>query len=209
VRRFAPVLAVPTAFALLAVAIGGSVSSSTGSPVAHAAITCGIERWPIKTLSDPDVGKVNFNPRDSSVGRLGKKTAPHVSSSTPRIDGVETTTYRVQARLVEFKREDDRDVHLVIAVPSDSAKTMIVEFPDTACPGANGSPKKKQMGAARSALISACGTPSSSSFHKLKGTATVTGVGFWDVPHGQTGRAPNSIELHPVLRFSSSNCSAP
>jgi hypothetical protein len=40
----------------------------------------------------------------------------------------------------------------------------------------------------------------------LKGTATVTGVGFFDIIHGQTGVAPNGIELHPVLRFSNSTC---
>jgi hypothetical protein len=28
---------------------------------------------------------------------------------------------------------------------------------------------------------------------------TVTGVGFFDRIHGQTGVAPNGIELHPVL----------
>ena len=38
--------------------------------------------------------------------------------------------YRVAARLVEMKLEDDHDVHLVIAVPSAPSKTMIVEFPD-------------------------------------------------------------------------------
>jgi hypothetical protein len=30
---------------------------------------------------------------------------------------------------------------------------------------------------------------------------TITGVGFWDAKHGQTGVAPNGIELHPVLGF--------
>jgi Peptidase family S58 len=29
----------------------------------------------------------------------------------------------------------------------------------------------------------------------------VTGVGFFDFAHGQTGLAPNCIELHPVLAF--------
>jgi hypothetical protein len=29
----------------------------------------------------------------------------------------------------------------------------------------------------------------------------VTGVGFFDYDHGQTGAAPNLIELHPVLRL--------
>jgi len=29
----------------------------------------------------------------------------------------------------------------------------------------------------------------------------VTGVGFFDSPRGQTGAAPNGIELHPVLKI--------
>jgi hypothetical protein len=33
----------------------------------------------------------------------------------------------------------------------------------------------------------------------LRGTATITG--FFDYQHGQTGVAPNAIELHPVLGF--------
>jgi hypothetical protein len=32
--------------------------------------------------------------------------------------------------------------------------------------------------------------------------ATITGVGFFDRSHGQTGAAPNIIELHPVLEIS-------
>lgn len=31
--------------------------------------------------------------------------------------------------------------------------------------------------------------------------ARVTGVAFFDYQHGQTGVAPNAIELHPVLEF--------
>jgi hypothetical protein len=40
----------------------------------------------------------------------------------------------------------------------------------------------------------------------LNGTATISGVGFFDKTHGQNGGADNGIELHPVLRFSSSTC---
>jgi hypothetical protein len=29
--------------------------------------------------------------------------------------------------------------------------------------------------------------------------AAVTGVAFFDFDHGQTGVAPNAVELHPVL----------
>jgi hypothetical protein len=61
------------------------------------------------------VGDVNFTPHDSSIGRLRKKPHPHVGPNTKRIEGVETTNYRVAARLVEMKLEDDRDIHLVVA----------------------------------------------------------------------------------------------
>jgi hypothetical protein len=204
--------------AIVAVAIAGVAVALTGSaggraPEAHRAATCGVERWAVKTLSDPKVGDVNFTPHDTSIGLLRAKPDPHTKSSTPRIDGVETTTFRVKARLIEFKREDDRDIHLVIGVPSSPSKTMIVEFPDTTCNGASSSPKKAKMASARSALIAACGQPPgpSSDFASLKGTATVNGVGFFDVKHGtpQTGVAPNNIELHPVLRIADASCTRP
>jgi hypothetical protein len=35
----------------------------------------------------------------------------------------------------------------------------------------------------------------------VKTRAAVTGVAFFDYDHGQTGVAPNAIELHPVLAF--------
>ena len=106
-----------------------------------------------------------------------------------------------------MKLEDDHDIHLVVAVPSAPSKTMIVEFPDTTCNGASSSPKKAKMASARSAIIAACGQPSSSHFTDLSGRATVTGVGFFDIPHGQTGVAPNAIELHTVVKISAVGCS--
>jgi hypothetical protein len=36
---------------------------------------------------------------------------------------------------------------------------------------------------------------------RLCSKARVTGVAFFDYKHGQTGVAPNAIELHPVLDF--------
>src|SRR5947209_6716788 len=38
-----------------------------------------------------------------------------------------------------------------------------------------------------------------SSWRRLKVAVTVTGVGYFDFKHGQSGVAPNAIELHPVL----------
>jgi hypothetical protein len=64
------------------------------------------------------------------------------------------------------------------------------------------------MANARSACIAAWGQPSSSHFTHLNGRAAITGVGFFDIPHGQTGVEPNAIELHPVLKFTRANCSS-
>jgi hypothetical protein len=36
---------------------------------------------------------------------------------------------------------------------------------------------------------------------RVCGRASITGVAFFDFKHGQTGVAPNAIELHPVLKF--------
>ena len=200
--RYVGVLASVVILALVAWPSGGQTLRASG------ATTCGEERWAVKTLSDEREKLVNFKPHGSSIGRLRKKPHPDVGPNTKRIKGVETTNYRVAARLVEMKLEEDRDIHLVIAVPSAPSKTMITEFPDTTCNGAASSPKKAAMARARSRLIRACGEPSSSSFRHLTGSATLTGIGFFDIPHGQTGVAPNAIELHPVLKFASASCSS-
>ena len=185
---------------------GGGGGGGGGTHQPSSGTRCGVERWSVKTLSDSAVGSVNFRPRFTTVHTLRGLSSPGVGSATPRIHSVETTTYHVKAQLVEMKREDDRDIHLVIAEPHRRGATMIVEFPDVGCSGARSSVKRRAMQSARQALIRACGSAPSSSFKRLTGTATITGVGFFDVKHGQTGVAPNAIELHPVLRFRSSDC---
>src|ERR671937_492659 len=99
---------------------------------------------------------------------------------------------------------EDDDIHLVIS-SHRRARTMIVEFPNVRCNGARDSIKKRAMRRARNQLTAACGFPSSS-FTPLDGKARITGVGFFDLLHGQRGVAPNGIELHPVLRFDHADC---
>ncbi len=168
------------------------------------ALTCGVWRWPVKTLSDPKAGDVHYSPASTSVDHLRSLPAPAgLDSTTPRLPGVEMATYRLKVQLVEAVIEDDRDVHLVIAPTGRRSRTMIVEFPDTTCNGAKQSKKKAAMKAARASFFNACGTIGTS-FVTLHGKTTITGVGFFDEIHGQTGVAPNGIELHPALSFAGS-----
>jgi hypothetical protein len=156
----------------------------------------------VKTLSDADAGNVNFSAVSSTVTNLRALPVPSSLPADSRIAPTELTTFTVTATVVEFKLEEDRDFHLVIADPSDASATMIVEFPDAAvCSGAVSSDHRSEMESARHSIIAAVGQPSSSHFTSISGTVTLTGVGFFDFKHGQTGVAPNAIELHPVLSF--------
>jgi hypothetical protein len=162
------------------------------------ATSCGVWRWPVKTLSDRARTKVDFTPKSVRIDRLRNLNAPSsLSTSTRRIKGVEFKTYRLKVRVREAKIEDDSDIHLVIASRTARRHTMIVEFPHPSC--VDKPFKRRAMRRARSSMLNNCGSLSTSSFTKLKGKVTIVGVGFWDEIHGQTGVAPNGIELHPVL----------
>jgi hypothetical protein len=163
-------------------------------------VGCGIERWSVKTLADPAGRTLSLSPKATTIRVLRNRTVPGYLGLR-RSRGVERTTFRVRAKLVEMKLEADSDIHLVIADPTRSGATLIAEFPLASCT-ARATPRARlKMRRARSAFIAACGSPSNS-FRRLSGTATISGVGFFDQIHGQTGVAPNGIELHPVVSFS-------
>jgi hypothetical protein len=65
---------------------------------------------------------------------------------------------------------------------------MIAEAPSPSCDSRATTLRRRQMTTARRAV-------------RLCSRALVTGVAFFDFEHGQTGVAPNAIELHPILGF--------
>jgi hypothetical protein len=178
---------------------------------------CGVERWDIKTLGDP-AGLVlrpsatGSSKTVSALARLPVVTGPNGSRGT----GTERHEFTIHnVILKEAKAEADSDIHLVVADPAAPATTMIVEFPLMTCMPAQSSLHTPTDNAqivkdrtlvknARDAFVAACGTPSSSQFTHFAGgaRATISGIGFFDVPHGQTGVAANAIELHPAMSFS-------
>ena len=163
-------------------------------------VGCGVERWSVKTLKDPAGRTLGLSPKATTIRALRRKAVPGYLGLR-RGRGVERTTFRVRAKLVEMSLEADSDIHLVIADPTRTGATMIAEFPADACTRGATAKARTKMNRARKALIAACGVPTDS-FRTLAGTATVSGVGFFDQIHGQAGVAPNGIELHPVVAFS-------
>ena len=176
----------------------GSIPIKAGAG-RHVALTgasgCGVERWSIKTLTDPGANQVNLTAVPGTIAGLGSIAAP--VEPTDRVAPIETTTYTVSGTLIFTAKEADGDYHL--AIEDSSGHTMIVEIPNPSC--ASGSVVLNQITEARKEFEAKFGVPGQYPAPALKPNVpiTVTGVGFFDKLHGQTGVAPNGIELHPVL----------
>ena len=178
---------------------------SAGSPGAPGCgVHCGTERWVVKTLSDPGAAAVNLTPVPKTVSELISLTAPDANSETERISPVEQQAFKVHARLVGYKQEvEDHDFHIVLQ-DLKTSDTMIVEIPDPQCSGVCNSIVRGQIQKVRADFANAMASPPKPEFVVLddpQPEVDVTGVGFFDFSHGQTGLAENCVELHPVLAF--------
>lgn len=183
----------------------------------HQQVACGVERRAVKQLLDADAKNIAFgNVISTTVTRLGKLTRP--AQTGPLRQKKERRVYRARVILdsipptatapgkkLGFKlEENDNDIHL--AVRDASGASIVTEFIDRRC--TVGAQRRTAMESARAALIAACGQPPKGNFRELKGSATITGVLFFDFPHHQRGKAPNTAELHPVLSFTNATCSS-
>jgi hypothetical protein len=165
----------------------------------EAAMKCGVKRWPVKTLADPDASHVSQRAVKRTVDALAHLPLA-VGVAGARGVGTERLRVNVNAKLVEIFTEGDGDFHLVIQ-DLKTGMRMIAEFPNDTC--THGASKKLQakMQSARDAAVTLCGFMPNRGRHSVKGEVTITGIPFFDFAHRQVDRAPNGIELHPVLRF--------
>jgi len=124
-----------------------------------------------------------FRARTTTVHFLVTRPAPRPlpSSRLP----FERHIYTVVAAVTLVRQEADDDLHLVLEEGGDH---MIAESPAPTCNLGATRLRHKQMATARANV-------------RLCAKARVTGVAFFDFKHGQTGVAPNAIELHPILAF--------
>jgi hypothetical protein len=160
----------------LAIAAGVSTRTSNASSTA----ACGVERWTVKTLQDrPKL----LRARKTTIHYLITRPAP-ASLPDTRLP-FEHHVYTVTAAVVLVRPEADSDLHLVL---QQGGNHMIAEAPSPSCDSHATSYRRRQMRIARSHV-------------RLCARAKVTGVAFFDFDHGQTGVAPNAIELHPILGF--------
>ena len=156
---------------------------------------CGFERWPVKTLSDPQAREVDFAAHPATVRYLG--SLPANPGGQDSRGPLEERVFGVEARLVGVKRELDSDYHMIL---STGGARMIAEMPLLACTAARAA-HRHAMVTARAALDRALGGPVGDSWIHTNLRVHVVGVLFFDIPHGQLGHARNYAELHPVTAF--------
>jgi hypothetical protein len=177
---------VKRALIVVVVVVVAAVATRVAAP-AHqrrarfsAALACGVERWPIKTLKDrPRL----LRARPTTVAHL--TGLPRPAYLPPTRLPFEHRMFTVVARVTLHRLEDDLDYHLVLR---SGPRTMIAETPSAVCTKGATAYRRKQMAGSRRLA-------------RICSRARVTGVAFFDFLHGQTGVAPNGIELHPVLGF--------
>ena len=164
-----------------------------------------------------------------TVAQLLQLPEPQIpNDDTTRVVPDETRLYRVNARLVKWKHEcckatDDNDYHLVMTDDTEqysdesanvpvTGHSFVAEMPDPNClsgrtgnfgttsPFLDQNPTLNIRGA-RAALESKFPNPvANGQWNEAGGIPVeIIGVGFFDRAHKQTGRAPNNLEIHPIL----------
>ena len=167
----------------------------------------GFGRWTVKTGHDGDAGEVSTLAQTTTIAALRAMKPPsNLTGDTRRLTfagSPEIQTWRLEdVTLAGYKLETDGDYHLVLV--DRAGNSLIAEIVD---PRRVGEPWKAQATQAR-AVFDRHHT-ARSTFQTAGETVTVTGVGFFDLIHGQLGVAPNGIELHAVLEISFKEAAAP
>lgn len=150
------------------------------SPSPSPAVSCGVERWSVKTGTDPEASLVSTAAvTTTSVAAMDAQPKPSSSPNEARLKPTETTVYSITATLTVYKREDDSDYHLVLT--DSAANTMIVEIPHPACVG-DASPFKSAITSTRAKFDAAYAA--TTSFKTANVPAEWGYYGFFDACDG-------------------------
>jgi hypothetical protein len=161
--------------------------------------SCGVLRWPVKTMGDADAGAVVRTPKASTIATMRAFPAPKVRPQNGRANAIEETEFGVSGNVIKWGLEPDSDLHLVLAEPNDPTQTIVLEVPDTTCVAAATKDVRDSIGIVRQEVVRALGPPPIGiTALSAPVPVTVTGVGFFDFGHS-TGHPPNAFELHPLL----------
>ncbi len=167
---------------------------------------CGGEtRWESKVLIDSRANLIDFTPKSATIHTLSKWKLVVTGDTTPRFLN-ERKAVKVKALLAEYKREADKDYHLILIDPKHPEDSMVAEIPGPECPQAKQSGHAESYQEALDSLTAISG----GKLNKTKKSFNppvkcfVTGIPFYDPPHHgrkPEGNAPNNLEIHPIMKM--------
>ena len=161
------------------------------------AFPCGNNgRWLVKVGTDPDARVVDILQADQSdIAKLRALPKPAKYPENARIKPTEIASWQIEASITKIRLDADGDLAAVVA--DEDGKSMLVEFPDTACMA--GSQFQEPATAARKHIEEKFPLGKSRTLTPEKPVkAVIRGVGFFDKAR-EPGASPNGMELHPVL----------
>jgi hypothetical protein len=157
--------------------------------------SCGTERAAVKHLTDGFV--LPATPTVMTPEQLVAMAAPPVTQDSTRFPVEQQLVEIDGVHVIAAKQEGDSDLHVILATATGAE--LNIEAPQAQCDSS--SPYAALLAQARQAMDVALPGISSSGYTPVDLHATVEGILFFDVLHGQRG-APNGVELHPVTFFS-------
>jgi hypothetical protein len=181
----------------IVVACGIFAAATTPTSAGQSAAGCGSRLWGLKTLSDPGRRLIYLRPRPTTIAEVNARPMPRRTPNW-RSRGYARHVWELVAQIVEYKLEANGDIHLILF---DGGDYMIAKLPSPACLPRR-SRERRAIVSTRRKFESSCG-PVTNRWQFLGAVVTMTGVGFWDFPHGQRGHARNYAELNPLtaIRF--------
>jgi hypothetical protein len=172
-------------------------------------------------IVDTTIEEMRALPRPKNMPPVNKSFPKSSFYQDRRAATAETTVWRLTAEVTEAKLEADGDYHLVLA--DENGNTMIGEIPNPDPAYVKNPVWRADIKQARDEMDNQVGGPlkpvdfkpenmgvptevrtapvadQTAAMTKVGVKATIIGVGFFDSSHGQTGVAPNAIELHPIF----------
>ena len=167
----------------------------------------------MKTLMDPQAASLPTAPTATTVDALISNAAPQDAANLAhRVPPFETTLWTLRVLLLGYRLEADSDVHLILADPSNPLHTIIGEIPASFCTDSSRAPAFSQaresivaIGAAHSTLRWCEHVGKRWCWLDYRGAhpplVRISGYGFFDTPHSQTGASSNNAELHPIIKI--------
>ena len=166
-----------------------------------AGLSCGVERWFVKTLADTAAPRVNVDAvTATSIKELNQFPTRCTGLPETRTFDEEFKTFEVTGKITYIAHEDDRDYHIALEDPASPGFTIVAELADILCAGAVVSLHFSALSSADAMWRILVGDQTPQVL--VGSTVKVRGVGFFDFAHGQRGRSANCMELHPILSIS-------